>query len=73
MNNIKTTQRLLTPKEVADMLRVTVETLNVWRATKRYPLKYVKIGRNVLYKLDDVLAYIDSRTVDNTGGVNYAL
>ncbi len=73
MNTIKTTQRLLTPKEVADMLRVTVETLNVWRATKRYPLKYVKIGRNVLYKLDDVLAYIDSRTVDNTGGANYAL
>ena len=73
MDTIKTTQRLLTPKEVADMLRVTVETLNVWRATKRYPLKYVKIGRNVLYKLDDVLAYIDSRTVDNTGGENYAL
>lgn len=73
MNDIKTTQKLLTPKEVSEMLRVGVETLNVWRATKRYPLKYVKIGRNVLYKLDDVLAYIDSRTVDNTGGANYAL
>lgn len=71
MNTIKQ-NRLLKPAEVAEMLGVTKETLNVWRATKRYPLNYVKIGRNVLYKLEDILKYIESRTVDNTGGVHHA-
>lgn len=63
--------RLLKPAEVAEMLGVTKETLNVWRCTKRYPLKYIKIGRNVLYKLEDIQAYIESQTVQN-GGVEYA-
>lgn len=63
--------RLLKPAEVAEILGVTKETLNVWRCTKRYPLKYIKIGRNVLYKLEDVQAYIESQTVQN-GGVEYA-
>ena len=40
----KPTQTLLTPIEVAKLLGVTVETLNVWRCTHRYNLSYVKIG-----------------------------
>lgn len=70
MNDIKL-NRLLKPAQVAEILGVTKETLNVWRCTKRYPLKYIKIGRNVLYKLEDIQAYIESQTVQN-GGVEYA-
>lgn len=33
-------------KEAADILGIREETLAVWRSTKRYPLSYVKIGRN---------------------------
>lgn len=53
---------LLTPQEVAEHLGVTPETLNTWRATKRYPLVYIKIGRLVRYKWEDVLSFIESRT-----------
>ena len=41
--------RLLTPKQVSRILGISVETLNVWRATKRYNLPYVKTGRLVRY------------------------
>lgn len=53
--------RLLTPSEVAEMLGVSVETLNVWRATRRYPLPYVKAGRLVRYRPSDVQNFINSR------------
>lgn len=58
---MNTTQRLLTPTEVADLLGIQVETLNVWRATNRYKLPYVKAGRLVRYRESDVAAFIDSR------------
>lgn len=53
--------KLLKPQEVAEMLGVSVETLNVWRATNRYPLPYVKAGRLVRYRPDDVNTFIESR------------
>ena len=55
--------KLLTPKEVAEMLGVTVGTLAVWRTTKRYNLPYSKIGRKPMYRCVDVEAFIDSRMV----------
>lgn len=59
----KTVDALLTPDETAAALDVTPGTLQVWRTTKRYPLKYVKVGKNVRYRLADVQAFIESRTV----------
>jgi len=52
---------LLTPREVAAMLRVQPETLNVWRCVKRYPLPYLKIGSRIRYRLADVEKFILSR------------
>ena len=54
---------LLDEKEVATILGVTVGTLQVWRCTKRYPLAYVKVGRNVRYPRSALTAFISSRTV----------
>jgi len=56
---MKTT--LLTPKAVSHILGVTVGTLAVWRATNRYDLPYVKFGRLVRYREEDVEAFITSR------------
>ena len=56
-----TLDRLLTPPEVSEILGVNVETLNIWRATKRYPLPFVKAGRLVRYRQQDVAAFIESR------------
>lgn len=52
---------LLSPKAVSDILGVTVGTLAVWRTTNRYNLPYVKSGRLVRYREQDVEAFISSR------------
>ena len=50
-------------REAADILGIREETLAVWRCTKRYPLSYVKIGRKVFYRGQDLKAFIESRVV----------
>jgi len=55
------TNPLMTPDEVAEYLGLEVETLNVWRCTKRYNLPYSKIGRLVRYRAEDVEAFVTSR------------
>lgn len=54
---------LLSPQQAADILRVSKETLNVWRTTKRYNLSYVKIGRLVYYTQANIKEFIENRTV----------
>ena len=54
---------LLSPQEAADMLGTTPGVLSVWRSNKRYDLKYVKIGKSVRYRLEDLQAFIESRTI----------
>lgn len=64
MQNSQNSERqvnLLTPKEVSEILGVSIETLNVWRATNRYPLPYIKAGRLVRYRITDVNQFIESR------------
>ena len=56
------TNPLMSPEQVAEYLGLEVETLNVWRCTKRYDLPYSKIGRLVRYRPEDVEAFIVSRT-----------
>ena len=55
-------EKLLSPKEFAEILGVEAQTLNVWRCTGRYSLPYVKSGRLVRYKEKDVQAFIEGRT-----------
>ena len=59
--------KLLTPMEVANILGVSVNTLNVWRCTKRYNLSYIKTGRSVRYRSEDVQRFITEREVNITG------
>jgi len=54
--------RLLTPGEVADLLCVTTHTLAVWRCEGRYTLPYVKTGRLVRYREEDVREFIEAHT-----------
>jgi hypothetical protein len=68
----------LTSAEVANILGVTEGTLAVWRCTKRYCLPFVKIGRKIFYRSEDVKLFVESRTYckiseDNaTGGITHA-
>ena len=51
---------LLTPKQAAEILGVTIGTLAVWRCTARYPLPFVKIGRRVMYRQNDIDNFIEN-------------
>lgn len=57
-------EKLLTPQEVSAILSIDVETLNKWRHHKRYHLPYIKAGRLVRYKHQDIEAFIASRRQD---------
>lgn len=59
----KAASKLLSPRETAEILGTTPGVLSVWRTTKRYPLAFVKVGRSVRYRIEDVQAFINSRTV----------
>lgn len=46
---------LLTPIEVAERLKVRPKTLEDWRCRRTGPnLPFIKLGRAVRYRLDDV-------------------
>ncbi len=55
---------LLTERAAAAYLGLTNHnTLAVWRATKRYDLAYIKVGRLVRYRKEDLDAFIEQRKV----------
>lgn len=49
--------KYLTTAEVAEMTRTPAETIRYWRFVGKGP-KSFKLGRRVLYALEDVEAYI---------------
>jgi len=53
---------LLTPQQAADFLHTTIGVLAQWRSRKRYPLRYVRIGRQIFYRAEDVQRFIELRT-----------
>ncbi len=61
---------LLTEREAAQALHVSPKTLPAWRSTRRYPLKFVKIGRRVYYKREDLQKFIEARTIDPGAGAS---
>ena len=56
---------LLDPPATAKLLGGTkplsVDTLAVWRSTKRYNLAYTKVGREVRYWQSEVLRFLRER------------
>jgi len=53
---------LLTPAEAAKALRVSPATLPRWRWSGDGP-DYVRVGRKILYRREDLEAYIARRIV----------
>ena len=54
--------QLLNQNDAASFLGVKPQTLEVWRSTKRYNLKYLKIGRLVKYRMQDLLNFLEEQT-----------
>ena len=62
MENTQTIERLLTPEEAAEILRVKLSWL--YQHTRRRSqdrIPFVKIGRYLRFREPDLRAYIDSR------------
>jgi excisionase family DNA binding protein len=57
---------LLSTEEAARQLGVTPGTLTVWRATRRYPLRFIKVGRKVRYRASDLEDFLEARTQSGT-------
>lgn len=53
-------QDLLTTAEVAERLRVTPETLRLWRHRRSGPPCF-KYGRQVVYRVDELEVWLESR------------
>lgn len=61
---------LLTQDQVAQCLGVKPATLQIWRVTGRYNLPFIKCGRLVRYRQEDVHAFIARRTREHTGSAD---
>lgn len=57
MNEITSTNAELTEKELAEHLKVSVRTLQIWRAKNTAPKHYRHGYKGVRYKLEDVLEW----------------
>lgn len=55
--------KLITCQEAAELLGMKEQTLAIWRMTGRHSLPFVRVGRSIKYRLSDLLAWLDSRTV----------
>jgi len=60
--------RLLTPTEASERLGVPVGTLCVWRCTKAVPIPYVKLGRSVRYRAEDLDRFVAENTIKAGAG-----
>ena len=66
-SNVPEISQLLDEKEAAAKLGLKPRTLAVWRCVQRYPLRFVKIGRRVMYRGEDVQRFIELRTHSGDG------
>jgi predicted site-specific integrase-resolvase len=58
-----TATRLLSEQDTAEILGIRPQTLTNWRCTKRVPLPFVRVGRCIRYRLQDVEDFLAKNTV----------
>lgn len=68
--HLKTQPELLDSDAAAEFLGLASgNVLAVWRCTKRYDLPYIKVGSKILYDVEDLLTFLESRKVRQTEAV----
>ena len=60
---------LVDNKQAADILGVNYLTLQNLRSTGKSP-RYVKVGRNVRYRISELKAWLEAQTRNHTGEVS---
>ncbi len=56
--------QLLDDATTSEFLTIPKATLAVWRARKNVTLPYVKLGKNVRYRVRDLIDFIEQQTRD---------
>ncbi len=64
---MKDNPQLLTTEQAAELMLVAPGTLVVWRCTGRYALPYVRVGRLIRYRAEDVASFIENQRVSPRG------
>ena len=59
-SSAKPLEPMLSPKQVSEYTGVPVTTLAIWRCTGRVNIPYVKVGRAVRYRREDIETYLAS-------------
>lgn len=54
-------KKLISPKELAEYLGISINSLAVWRTNKTYPIPYIKVGGKIRYDLDDINQWLNNR------------
>jgi hypothetical protein len=67
MKNVKLPEQLilLTASDAAEVLYVSPKTLERWRLEGFGP-RWIRVGRKPLYRLSDLIDWIDANTVNST-------
>jgi excisionase family DNA binding protein len=60
---------LLSASEAAELLGLSEATLATWRCTRRYEIPYLKLGRHVRYRRQDLEEWLTSRQGPPTIGL----
>ncbi|MGA2498393.1 MAG: helix-turn-helix domain-containing protein [Tepidisphaeraceae bacterium] len=55
--------KLLDDPAATEYLGLRPGTLSVWRCTRRYPLPYLRVGRSIKYRVEDLDRFLQERTV----------
>lgn len=63
---LKELPELLTPQELAELLRTTTNSLSQDRYLGR-GVPFIRTGRRILYAREDVLAYLEANTRQRAG------
>jgi len=58
---------LLTEDEAAQLLKIQPATLAPWRVKGRPILPFVRVGRCVRYRRQDILSFIEGHLANHTG------
>jgi excisionase family DNA binding protein len=56
--------RQLDEKQTAELVTKSKGTLRNWRSNGRYPLPFIRVGRSIRYREEDVLAFLEAGRVD---------
>jgi len=61
--NTPTPNNLISHKDACRWLNVKDQTLRNWRSTGRPLIPFIKVGRSVKYRLDDLQAFTEQNRV----------